>query len=183
MLFYSDQIFSNIIFIGEDDSGPQPVYAGPGSPQRQGRQQRNNFNTGCCNSLTFRLQGALQNFHANLETTFDKNANINGFPTWQSRDGQKAIWHAAKTWCVGDIKDFGSRICQLHSLADGRCPSEISDSNWRYWTGSDFRNVISGDLNVFCQGGMTYSLFNQTVFEFISVAFFQDSSTTHLSKY
>ena len=140
--------------IGDDSNpGPQPNYAGPGQPERQSRQR--NFNTGCCNSLSLSIQGNLQNFHANLGTTFNRNQNINGFPTWRSTDGQKAIWHAAKTWCLGDIKDFGSRICQVHSTADTGCPSDISKSNWRYWTGSEFTNVKSGDLNVLCQGGMT----------------------------
>ena len=163
-------IFSYIIFIGEDlYPGPQPVaqsgsnsrnlsalYEVPGPAKRQSRQR--NLNTGCCNSLSLRLQGTLQNLqnlHADLETTFIRNQNINGFPTWQSRDGQKAIWHAAKTWCVGDIKDFGSRICQLHSLADASCPSEVSSSNWRYWTGSGFTNVNSGELNILCLLGMS----------------------------
>ena len=143
-------------FTGDDSNpGPQPVYAGPGQPERQSRQR--NFNTGCCNSLSLSIQGNLQNFHANLDTTFNRNQNINGFPTWRSTDGQKAIWHAAKTWCLGDIKDFGSRICQVHSIADTGCPSDISKNNWRYWTGSEFTNVKPGDLNVLCQGGMTYN--------------------------
>ena len=54
---------------------------------------------------------------------------------------------------MGDVKDFGSRICQLHSLADGKCPYEVSSSNWRYWTGSEFKNVNSGEMIVLCQGG------------------------------
>ena len=169
-----DQIFSNIIFIGED-SGPDP-YPGPrpqpsviggsagfnnprqGRKFRSGLRQGRNFRSGCCNSISLRLQDILRNFHPNLEITFNRNRNVNGFPSWLSTDRKRAIWHTSKSWCVGDFIELGSNICKLHSLADARCPSDIRSNNWRYWSGSEFRNVNSGDLTMICQRGITYCI-------------------------
>ena len=116
-----------------------------------------NFKSGCCTSLSLSLQGFVQNFHSNLAITFKRAQNeVNGFPSWTSESGEKAIWHVSKYWCIGNIKDLGSVTCQIHSTMDISCPSDIGSLGWKFWswTDSEFRNVKLGDLNVSCGGGM-----------------------------
>ena len=178
---YHRKIYSNLIFKGDEDLDTEPY---PGSKQqspvsggsdgfdprqgrnfksgqRQGRnfksgqRQGRNFKSGCCNSLTLRLRNVLRNFHPNLEITFNRNRNVNGFPSWLSTDRKRAIWHTSKSWCVGDVIELGSNICKLHSLVDARCPSDIRSNTWRYWAGSEFKNVNSGDLTMICRRGST----------------------------
>ena len=162
---------SNLIFKGDEDPDPElypgskqqsPVIGGSaGFDPRQGRnfksgqRQGRNFRSGCCNSLTLKLQNVLRNFHPNLEITFNRNRNVNGFPSWLSTDRKRAIWHTSKSWCVGDVIELGSNICKLHSLVDARCPSDIRSNTWRYWAGSEFKNVNSGDLTMICRRGST----------------------------
>ena len=108
-----------------------------------------------CPSLQVALKNDVLRKHRNLQGTYELLGTVNRRDTW--RKGTQAIWYYPedKHWHIGPLNDIdtGKRGITSSGNQENTEIFNVPNYLWKYYTGSYFKSIKSGDISVRCVKG------------------------------